>query len=238
MIRGLDVSSCQGVIKWKLVPDDFRFIIVKVSEGVLGLDPMRRLNIEGAMASGHVVGVYHFFRSSMDPVGQAERLWQALGDTMPSFVALDFETIADGISPTEAVNRLLRCVEAVEKRFGRSPLVYTYPWFAKSMGSALTVATELARCPLWMADYSGGESPPDGWHPYIPEPWTDWTMAQTSGNNSSRVPGIVGAVDHNVFNGGEKALRTLQGLPDQDAIPTEPALPVPANPYDDDPEAA
>jgi lysozyme len=211
------------------VPDWVHFVVIKVSEGTLGLDPMRKFNMDGAVSRNIPWGAYHFFRSSQDPEGQADRLWQAVGDVMPAFVALDFESIADGLQPRDAVIKALRCATAIEQRFGRPPLLYGYPWFdGHILGSALAATPDIARCPLWMADYSGGESPPDGWHPFIPKPWTSWCMAQTSGNNSSHVPGIVGAVDHDVYNGDDHRFRVeVCGLPDQDAVSTEPELSVP-----------
>ena len=73
-----------------------------------------------------------------------------------------------------------------------------------------SLGVRIARCPLWMADYSHGEAPAEGSHPFTPLPWSTWAMWQTSGDKSSRVPGIVGAVDHDVFNGGEAELREMR----------------------------
>lgn len=239
MIRGIDVSAAQGRIQWNLVPDWVQFCIIKVSEGSLGLDPLRKFNMDGCEDRGILWGAYHFFRSSQDPEGQAERLWQAVGGVMPAFVCADAETIADGLNGEQYVGKLLRLVAAIQDRFGRPPMLYTYPWFARSVvGSALAAHPEIARCPLWMADYSGGETPAESWRPFTPAPWTAATMAQTSGNNSTHVPGIVGAVDHDVYFGDAASFRhNLLGLPDPEA-PTVPSLPVPASPYDDPDDAA
>ncbi len=72
MIRGLDVSWCQGAIDWAKVPAEFRFVIIKVSEGGTGKDPARLRNIQDAHATGRAVGVYHFLRPSQDALMQVQ----------------------------------------------------------------------------------------------------------------------------------------------------------------------
>ncbi len=228
MIRGLDVSWCQGVIDYAHVPDEFRFIIVKVSEGTAGQDPTRQRNIEGAHATGRAVGVYHFLRPSQDAVAQVTNLWQAIGDTLPDIrPALDLETAPDGMSANDLAAWFLRAADETERYFGVPPLVYTYPWFYRSRvgeaaGASTSIGQRLARCPLWMADYSRGETPEDWMSPFVPAPWTTWTMWQTSGDKSSKVGGVAGAVDHDVFNGDAEAFRIFRGLPSD--VTTEPEV--------------
>jgi GH25 family lysozyme M1 (1,4-beta-N-acetylmuramidase) len=222
-LRGLDVSSCQGRIDWARVPPEFRFVVVKVSEGLAGKDPTAAANLAGVVATGRVPFVYHFFHTAEDAKRQAQNSWDAAGKEMPYRVFIDLETIAKGLSPGAAVDAAILEAEAVEGFFGQPPGIYTYASFARdTLGQALFQRTELARCPLWMADYRGGENPPETWSPYVPLPWTTWVFAQTSGNNSSRVDGIYGAVDHNIFNGGEAELRAFCGLPTTTAadVPT------------------
>src|SRR5262245_38799707 len=112
-LKGLDVSSCQGVIDWAKVPAEYRYVFVKASEGELGRDPTRLRNLAGVRATGRHAFVYHFLRTSQDPEKQAENLWIAVGDTMPGLVMLDFETIADGLLPSEAVAKALACARAI-----------------------------------------------------------------------------------------------------------------------------
>ncbi len=225
MIRGLDVSVAQGTIDFTKVPKDFRFIIVKVSEGTSYQDPARVQNIHNAHAAGLAVGVYHFLRPSQDALVQVANLWRAIGDTMPDIrPALDLENAPDSMSANDLAEWFLRAADETERYFGVPPLIYTYPWFyrsrmASAVGASMSIAERLARCPLWMADYSHGETPVDGQTPFVPKPWTAWTMWQTSGDKSSRVPGIVDAVDHDVFNGDDAAFATFRGLPDTAPLP-------------------
>ena len=48
----------------------------------------------------------------------------------------------------------------------------------------------LARCPLWIAHYRSTKTPwipPPGFRPFVPPPWTDWTIHQYSGNGGFRL---------------------------------------------------
>ena len=230
MIRFLDVSSCQGAIDWAKVPADFRGVIVKASEGLTGQDPTRIRNAEAAHAAGRIVSFYHFLRPSMDAVSQIHNLWKAIGDTMPDFrPALDLESAPDSMTPEDLAAWFLRAADEAESYFGVPPLVYTYPWFynsrvSKARGMTGELGARFARCPLWMADYSKGETPAEDAHPFTPLPWSTWAMWQTSGDKSSRVPGIIGAVDHDVFNGDDAALATFRGLPDASQFEKDPAV--------------
>lgn len=229
-LRGLDVSSCQSVIDWSKVPAEFRFIVVKATEGTGGLDPMRLKNYQGAKASGRLASYYHFCRPSQPAAAQIQNIWNSTGDQMPDFrIVLDIESAPDTMTPAQLGAWALAAIDAAELFFGVPPLVYTYPWFHQSrITPAISAVPELrmalARCPLFMADYSKGEAPKEGATPVVPAPWKTWTMWQTSGNGSSRVPGIPGAVDHDIFNGDEAAFAVFRGLPTADQLEPEAAI--------------
>lgn len=205
-VKGLDVSAAQGAIDWDRVPAEFRFVAVKASEGEGYKDQTRLRNMSEARRTGRHVMAYHFFKTLQDAAKQAENFWNALGDTCPIFAWLDFEVIADGLDPAVACERAVKTCEAIEA-YGLRCGVYDYPDHAKRIivPHAKGVAAPLGRRALWMADYRKGEDPAATAAPYVCPPWSTWTLWQTSGNNSSRVPGIAGAVDHNVFNGDEAA---------------------------------
>ncbi len=213
--RGLDISSCQGLIDFDLLPAWVRFVVVKVSEGEAGRDPMRERNLAEARRRGLHVFVYVFLRTSQDVEKQLANLWAAVGDISPSYVFVDFETLADGITPGEGLGKALAMIKGVQAMFGRCG-VYLYPWFAKGViGLALLAAAgdELGVVALFMADYSGGENPPETWRPYVPPPWKRALFVQTSGDKSSFVPGIATHVDHDYFDGSEDELNTWLGVP-------------------------
>ena len=224
-VRGLDVSECQGTIDFDKLPSWVRFLVVKVSEGESYKDPDRLRNLAEARARGLHVFVYAFLRPSQDPEKQAQNLWDAVGDITPSFVFVDFETIAKGQLSRDAVAKAVQMTRAVRAMFGRCGL-YFFPWFDQGvLGAALAApeAAELALCALFMADYRGGENPPDGWKAFCPKPWTRVTFVQTSGDGSSFVPGIATHVDHDFFDGSEEDLNTFLGVPKSDQL--EPDAP-------------
>lgn len=222
-VRGLDVSECQGAIDFDKLPAWVRFLVVKVSEGESYKDPHRLHNLAEARARGLHVFVYAFMRPSQDPEKQAQNLWDAVGDITPSFVFVDFETIAAGQAPKDAIAKAVRMTRAVRAMFGRCGL-YVFPWFTTGvLGLALQApeAAELAVNALWMADYRGGEDPPETWQPFCPLPWHRVTFVQTSGDKSSMVPGIAGHVDHDYFAGDEDELRVFLGVPRPDQLEPE-----------------
>lgn len=242
-VYGIDVSEVQGQIDWRRVADaGYRFAIIKVSEGLSYLDPRRLENLTDARVSGMYVGAYHYGYPNREPLAQAHLLWQSCGEYMPNLPpVLDIETTKDK-RPSEVVTWIRRYVEAAERFFGRLPIIYLYPDFAKRLGKDLEQAKELARCPLWMAHYKrvNAWEPGDNESPFVPAPWDKWTIWQFSGDHSFAVPGIRAAscpqaaeqghgacrrIDRNVLNGNEAALRELCGLPSQDMISTAAAPP-------------
>lgn len=214
-VRGLDVSEAQGLIDFDKLPSWVRFLIVKVSEGESYKDPQRVRNLSEARARGLHVFVYAFLRTSQDVTQQLANLASAVGDISPSFVFVDFETIADGMTPRQGVAKLVEMCRGVRAQFGRGG-VYSYPFFCSGeMAKALAApeAAELALMTYWSADYRGGEVPPETWRPFCPPVFGRATFVQTSGDKSSFVPGINGHVDHDYFEGSEDELNTFLGVP-------------------------
>ena len=214
-VRGLDVSEAQGLIDFDKLPSWCRFVVVKVSEGESYKDPQRVRNLAEARARGLHVFVYAFLRTSQDPDKQAANLYAAVGDISPSFVFIDFETLANGVTAVQGVAKLVAMGRAVRAMFGRGG-VYSYPYFCVGpMAAALAApeAAELALLAFWAADYRGGEVPPETWRPFCPPVFGRATFVQTSGDKSSFVPGINGHVDHDYFEGSEDELNVFLGVP-------------------------
>lgn len=224
MIRLIDVSSCQGSIDWKRVADTgIRGAIVKVTEGPW-TDARARVNLDGAEHEGLVTGVYAFARMSLgEPEPQVEALWKASGRTMPDLPpVLDLESAPDGWGSARIVSWAERWATAARGMFGCWPIAYSYPFFLQRLAPDLAGASVLARCPLWIAHYlwTKSDTPSSELRPFVCKPWTRWTLWQHSGNVGSPVPGIVGPVDHSIFNGDDAAFSALRGLPDD--VPTSP----------------
>ncbi|MDO5442494.1 MAG: GH25 family lysozyme [Bacteroidia bacterium] len=138
-----------------------RFVFIKASEGISMKDPMFKKNWEDA--AGHDIqrGAYHFFRSSKDGESQARNFISAVGDLRHSDLppVLDIETIHLGCSARTLNSRALQWLKAIEKHYGRKPIVYTYESFAKDV-----LSSEITdNYPVWIAHY-GVENPDfQGW---------------------------------------------------------------------------
>lgn len=231
MIRtpGLDVSSLQGAIDWeKVAAAGHRFVYVRATIGRRDHDEDPRFadNVRGAKAAGLLVGAYHFFipgvmsQLQVDNVAKHIELSRTAMD-LP--IALDFEWPDPsewderGIIPTSLAPQALLLVERMRDKFGRYPVLYSYPHFLAKLprsGPSWTSLVELGiRCPLWIASYPwaanpGIRTPRDEMEPHLPEPWPKWTVWQWCGNGG-RVPGVPTDCDRNLFNGSEEDLRAF-----------------------------
>ncbi len=224
--QGIDVSSCQGRIRWAEVPPEIRFAVVKVSEGSRGLDPTRDYNITGARDTGRLVGVYHFASPDAgDARAECRRLWDAMGDTMPDLpLVLDLESKGT-LTGVAVIDWAEEWIDEALSLWAVRPILYTGAYFLDTVAPAAADRVDLARCPIWLAQYSRGYAP---WTPIegkdaprVPAPWTRWDFWQFSGNidadkrhlPGARIAGIDTDVDRNVFNGDEESLRALCGQP-------------------------
>ena len=97
-----------------------------------------------------------FFRSSADPKKQAENFIAAVGPLRHGDLSpvLDIETLHRGCTKDTLNRRALTWLKAVEKHYGRRPVVYTSDRFALDILSS--DITE--HYPLWIARY-GGKTP-------------------------------------------------------------------------------
>jgi len=139
-----------------------KYAFIKATEGERMVDPEFEANWEAAGESRVKRGAYHFFRSSKDPVKQAESFISTVGalraDDLPP--VLDVETIHKGCTRAMLNESLAIWLETVENHYHRKPIIYASDSFLRD-----NLSTELtARYPIWVAHY-GVESPIwDGWH--------------------------------------------------------------------------
>jgi lysozyme len=177
-----------------------RFAYLKGGNGNDGVDPMLRQNARGCAAAGIPFGVYGFFYplpnrysgDTRDPVAQANAHWGAcldLGAQLPPALDLEWPSpeswVRWGVTAEEAKARALAYLVKMEALSGRTPLVYTYPYFAKALG----FTDEFIRYPLWLASYSKDPAPI--------EPWAGWTIWQQTGGGGKLPSGA--PVDTNVI---------------------------------------
>ena len=208
-IRGLDISRHQGEIDWPTVFDaGARFVWIKATEGGDYLDPAFRRNWLLARAAGVRRGAYHFVywcRRAEDQAAWFIANVPADPDALPP--ALDVEwnpasrTCPQKIGRDAALAMITTIVAAMEKTYGRKPVIYVpRDFYDDVMSGALT------DYPLWVRNI--GEAPETG---YAGRAWTIWQS-----KDDAVVDGIAAPVDVDCFNGGEKLWRTWVSGPDRD----------------------
>lgn len=192
-IHGIDVSHHQKEINWEAVADmqidtiklDFAFI--KCTEGTDFLDKNYYENWEKISQTRLKRGVYHFFNPLTDPTQQAlfflSHAELQKGDFAP---VLDIE-LNGGLSKEELLDRCMKWIKIVEKKFNTPPIIYTYLNFYEKY----FVGTPVEKYPLWVAHYYEPEKPRTA------KPWVLWQH-----NDAGRVNGISRKVDFNVLNAG------------------------------------
>lgn len=214
---GPDVASHQGAVDWGAVRGaGCLYGFTKLTGGAWYVNSTGPANWSGMQAAQMLRGGYHFcFETSGQPLPgpgpEAEAQWfldhlLPLGSARGDMVVCDIE---QGAGPLG--HWLLRWLQHVEAAVGYPPLVYTGAWFADPHGFA--DVPELARYPLWLADYSAATMPPPC------APWDRVSFWQYTDRAS--VPGIVGPVDGNRFNGSADQLWAYG----------KPGLLPPADPY-------
>lgn len=158
-------------------------VFLKATEGVSMKDDRFDEYWAQAARVGISRGAYHFFRTSTDPLLQAQNYISAVtlahADLDP---VLDLETIHSGCTPEELNRKALIWLKAVEAHYGRKPMVYTNDKFALDFLSA--DITE--HYPLWIARYNSA--------PPLTPGWSSWQFS-----DKAVVYGIRGYVDLSVI---------------------------------------
>ena len=214
MIDGIDVSHWQGNINWGAVPDIYRWVAIKCSEGSGFKDSRFRQNFDGFRAAGKKVGAYHFHRANINTALQEQNFFDALGGRDPDFAVLDVES-QDGADVHDLRNRVYWSLRFMEK-LNVPVIVYTANWFWSSPLDGHILPKDppngtddpkiiASGWPLWIADYGANDGSVPNREPRLPHGWRkkdgtitrDWSMWQYSSRGV--VPGIAGSVDMNLM---------------------------------------
>jgi lysozyme len=167
-------------------------IIHKATEGVTFKDKQYHARRELAKEAGLLWGAYHFGRSGQ-PYAQAALFLSWADADKDTLIALDLEQ--DMLLEEAEI-----FVQTIHDILGRWPVVYTSAGYMNRIGRESAV---LARCPLWIASYRGGD-------PTMPSgTWLAWDMWQyTDGIDGPMPHTVAGATgDLNRFNGTLEELR-------------------------------
>lgn len=202
---GIDVSHWDGTIDWDDVKPNIAFAIVKATEGTNYIDDKYFVNKTACKSLGIPVGAYHFFRSNVDPIAQAEYFVSTVNDKTIKFMALDVETNNGNFNNQPIAVNVHNCLIHLESLLGFLPVIYTGAWF---WNPNLGYQNWASRYLNWIGTY--------GIAPIIPLGWDDCDIWQYS--SSGQVPGVPTRVD---MNKTQMDLATLFGI----EAPPPPVLP-------------
>jgi lysozyme len=200
---GFDISHYQADVDWSAVPNEYRFVAIKASEGASLVDPTfarRRDDVRLLQGRFDLVIFYHLCRPG-DGAAQADRFVRLLGQLQPNErLALDTErtSTVDAAFISAFFDGLPR---------DRRPILYTSNGVWTGMRNpAFPQARDID---LWLPRYGTASEPvvPDPWQ-QIGKSWTFWQSSQ-----SGTVPGISGPCDVNQFQGDADALRVYAAPP-------------------------
>ncbi|EFH80554.1 GH25 family lysozyme [Ktedonobacter racemifer] len=193
-VRGLDVSSYQQKIDWKLVSQTgtYTFVFMKATEGKYYKDPFFQANWQGARTYGILRGAYHYYTEYRTGAEQADNYISVVpkeADMLPP--VLDLEV--SGPDHAIMLQEIKVFLDRIEAYYGVKPIIYTdhtrYDEYIK--GNFTNYA-------IWIHDI------------LIPAQWSQrngWTFWQYS--NRGHIPGVPGFVDLNVFFGDKAKLQEL-----------------------------
>ncbi|MBU1979408.1 MAG: glycoside hydrolase family 25 protein [Gammaproteobacteria bacterium] len=203
MIPGVDVSHWQVEIDWSEAKRaGVKFAFIKATEfpdkkTTLFIDDLLYRNLQGVSANGIYWSAYHFFRTHIDPVIQAQVFVETVGQFTSLPPVLDLE--AAGCKGEKLNLKVRAFLQEVERLTNRKPIIYTSGGFWRSyMMYEKRVHADWAReYPLWMAQYT------TLW-PTPLYPWAGWDFWQYS--DKGKLPGFKTHMDLNWFNGSEEEL--------------------------------
>jgi GH25 family lysozyme M1 (1,4-beta-N-acetylmuramidase) len=237
-------------VDWPKVAESMRFVYVRCTEALAGVDPAYAASVEGARAAGLYVGAYFPLHVNIDPDAQIANFVRHARDVgcregeMPPAIDLEVPWDWSGVGRSLVWSRIVRAVRVLGEHFGRAPTIYTSSGWWRDLGAGAPAdeGADVAACPLWAAAYSLSRP----WTPSGPlrpfGPWSRVALWQYSGDHSVPLPGVTSAacplsgspghgqcqrVDRNAWLGTADELAafaqvTIQGI--DRAAPTVPEL--------------
>lgn len=226
-VPAIDVSASQGVLDWpKVAAAGVEVAFVEVFVGNDGAAPDAAAQIAGARAVGIRAIPYCFayalpadgIHAGRDPVAQVA-MWLAqvakLGVDPSEPMVVDAEFPSDVAFAKWKTNAsmvrawFVAALAEVERRTGVTPWIYGSRGYFEAIETE--TEPELARYPLWLAEWGVNEAT-------VPGPWTSWTAWQYS--SQGNVQGIADEVDLSWVLLPPSAISTIpEGL----APPSDPA---------------
>jgi lysozyme len=189
----IDVSHFDGSPDWtKVRAAGIQGVVHKATQGKTYVDPTFATARVTVPAAGLLWGAYHFGTGDEPGKEQAQFFLDTVKPDAQTVCAIDFETNPTGTQMT--LPEMLDWINTVEQATGRWPIVYG----GKSLlftDIASTPEPTLAKCPLWIAQYTTAPAPAN----IPPQVWQTWTLWQYT--ETGTVDGITVDVDRERFNG-------------------------------------
>jgi lysozyme len=194
----IDVSHFDGTPDWaKVRAAGILGVIHKATQGKSYVDPTFASARKDVPAEGLLWGAYHFGTGDEPGKDQAQFFLDTVKPDAQTLCAIDFEPNPSGTQMT--LQEMLDWIEVVEQATGRPPVVYGgKSLLFRAIGS--TQQPALAKCPLWVAQYTSAASPSA-----IPsQVWPTWALWQYT--ETGTIDGITVNVDRERFNGTAEEL--------------------------------
>ncbi|MDG2154017.1 MAG: glycoside hydrolase family 25 protein [Crocinitomicaceae bacterium] len=212
-VHGIDVSNWQGNINWNNVANDGQvYAWAKASEGMTYQDPQFINNMTNGLNAGVVMGAYHFARPDNNLATEdASNFLSSAGAYIGAgFLppVLDLENpysngqsivLTDLFTSNELSSWVMEWMNTVETQTGITPIIYVNGNYANYLNSGVI------NYGLWFAQPDEALTPPVNIGV-----WDDWLFKQYSW--WGEVPGIIGDVDLNIFNGSISEFNELIGV--------------------------
>jgi GH25 family lysozyme M1 (1,4-beta-N-acetylmuramidase) len=209
-VSGIDVSRWQGEIDWaQVAAEGHRFAMIRSTIGDAYLDPRFYSNWDEARTAGLLVTAYHVVTPDKSAQQQIDYFFDVLGARRSDFpLVVDVER-DDGVDRQGITACVRACLQEVEERDGRKPIVYTARWF---WDRYLQPSDVWRGYHLWVASYTA--------EPLLPRDWDGWLFWQYT--ESGEVSGVSSqATDINWFSGTYEDLVAYVGK-DDDQAPARP----------------
>jgi lysozyme len=195
---GIDISEYQDKINWDKLKTlqggyPIEFVFIRATVGNDRKDYKFKKYWAKAKEKNFLCGAYHYYRPNENSIAQANNFINTVrlktGDFPP---VLDIEKLPRHQSIDSLKVGLHRWLDKVENHYKVKPIIYSSENYYENF-----LKDEFEDYPFWIANYSA----------FYKEIDTDWSIWQITEN--TKIEGIKGRVDLNVFNGDSDALRGL-----------------------------
>lgn len=155
-VMGIDTSRWQTKkrMPWKIAPPGVSFIFVKASQDNWQ-DSHFTHHWEGGRRHGLLRGAYHYLKTKREVQPQIDALCRAIDADPGELPAVCDQETARKVSPQQARDVTMDFLEGVERRTGRTPILYSYKSHIDHLAKGASAAemAEFRRFPFWYARY-------------------------------------------------------------------------------------